>query len=101
MSEETQSDSIFGCLLQLFWSLVGPGLLLAAGAILVVNHPPLGSVADYVFLGLAILVGAARFLDRKPVQAGASVSRLKYLAVLAAVVALILVVAHLVAPRFA
>ena len=96
MSEEPKSDSTFGCLLQLTWSLVGPGLLLAAGALLVVIHPPLGSVADYVFLGLAVLVGAARVLDRKP-----GVSRLKYLAVLAAGVALILVVAHLVAPQLA
>ncbi len=96
MAEETRPDSTFGCLLQLVWTLVGPGLLLAAGALLVVNHPPLGSVADYVFLSLAVLVGAARVLDRKP-----GVSRLKYLAVLAAGVALILVVAHLVAPRFA
>ncbi len=95
MSEET---STFGCLLQLIWNLVGPGLLLAAGALLIVNHPPLGSVADYVFLGLAVLVAMAWVLDRKPVQAGESVSRLKYLAVLAAGVALILVVAHLVAP---
>jgi hypothetical protein len=96
MTQETQPDSTFGCLLQLFWSLVGPGLLLAAGSLLVVNHPPLGSVADFVFLGLAVLVGLARILDRKP-----GVSRLKYLGALAAGVALILVVAHLVAPRLA
>jgi hypothetical protein len=96
MTQETQPDSAFGCLLQLVWTLAGPGLLLAAGALLVVNHPPLGSAADCVFLGLAVLVGSARALDRKP-----GASRLKYLAVLAAGVALTLVVAHLVAPRFA
>ena len=101
MAEETKSDSTFGCLLQLIWNLVGPGLVLAAGALLVVSHPPLGSAADYVFLGLAVLVGVARVLDRKPGQDGASISPLKYLAALAAGVALILVVAHLVAPRFA
>ena len=98
MAEEPRTDSPLGCLLQLFWSLVGPGLLLAAGALLIVNHPPFGSWPDYVLLGLAILVGLARMLDRKPESSG---SRLTYLGVLAGGVIVILAVAHLVAPRFA
>lgn len=100
MPEDSQSDSMFGCLLQLFWSLAGPGLLLAAGALLIVNHPPFGWV-DVLFLGLAVAVGMARVLDRQSGSSSSPAARLKYLGGLAAAVALILFVAHVVAPRFA
>ena len=103
MSEETPNTSTPGCLVQLFWTLVGPGLMLAMGAMLVVNRPALGTWPDYVFLGLTASIAFARLLDGRPAgsrPSTASAGRLKYVAILAGVALLILVVAHFVAPRF-
>jgi len=101
MSEETPTTSTGGCLLQLFWSLIGPGLLLAMGAMLIVHRPALGTWPDFAFLGLAAAVALARCLDGRPPEArpSAAASRTTYLAVLAGAALLILAVAHLVAPR--
>jgi hypothetical protein len=108
MAEEPRTNSMGGCLLQLFWTLVGPGLLFAMGVLLIVNHPPLGSWPDFAFLGLALAIALARLLDgRKPESASPAATNpvgsgpLQYVAILAGVPLLILVVAHLVAPRLA
>jgi hypothetical protein len=106
MTEEGQSDSMAGCLLQLMWKLFGPGLLLAMGAILIVNQPALGTWPDYAFAGLAIFVALARIVDRMAPSATseggkdtAASNRLRYVGILAAIVLLIFVIAHFVAPK--
>lgn len=103
MSEETPTTSMGGCLIQLFWTLVGPGLMLAMGALLIVNQPALGTWPDFAFLGWTAAVALARFLDGRPSERrtpAASAARFKYIAVLAGAALLILAVAHFVAPRF-
>ncbi len=106
MPEATRTGSTCGCLLQLFWTLVGPGLLLATGAMLIVQQPPLGAWPDFAFLGLASAVALARLLDTRPTEPEAETGaipaasgRFRYVALLAGVVLLILAVAHLLAPR--
>ena len=103
MSEETPTTSTGGCLLQLFWTLVGPGLMLAMGAMLIVNQPALGTWPDFAFLGWTAAVALARLLDGRPAGSGtstASANRFKYIGNLVGAALLILVVAHFVAPRF-
>ncbi len=111
MSEtsQTYTGSTGGCLLRLFWIMVGPAVLLIMGAVMIVHRPALGTWPGFVFLGWAAAVALARLLDREPAEGTApgsaplsgSRSRFLYMAVLTGVALLILALAHVAAPRFA
>ena len=90
----------------MFWLIVGPAIVVILGLVLVLHHPRLGSVFDFVFAGAALLAIGARYLDRqKPAEPGgdsgdlASTSPTKYAVVLLIVVAALFAFGHFVAPR--
>jgi hypothetical protein len=99
MTQDEQTASNTGCLIQLVWTLVGPCLLLVTGALLILDRPPLGTWPDFVLLGIALAVALARMADGRPPAEARTPGRRAYVAVLAAVTALILLVAHVLAPR--
>lgn len=107
MEETSQSqDSMGGCLLYLFWTLVGPGLLLALAAYQLLNRPEVGSPSDFVFGGLVLAVVLARLLSRQkgaPPDAGgtdpAQTSRIKYVVGVLVISAAIYVIGHFVLPK--
>lgn len=92
-----------GCLLQVAWSMVAPGLILIAGASLIVERRSIGSVQDWFLLGTVALAIAARSLDTTtgtdaaPGEAPPP-GRGKYAAWVLALGALLFVVGHFVAP---
>lgn len=95
-----------GCALTVFRMLVGPGLILAAGMALVMNKAPLGSLWDYVFLGVVLATIVAGLLaPRKAVSASPKpgelqpMSRFKYFIVVLGVAAAFFCFAHFVAPK--
>ena len=108
MSEPHESPSpapasLGGCLSQLVWSMLAPGLVLIAGSLCVLKHRPIGSPEDW-FLLAAVSAGiVARFRDpAKPGTTGpegeAPVSPRKYAAWMVAVGALLFGIAHFVVP---
>jgi uncharacterized membrane protein len=98
---QPQYESATGCLIRIYWNLLGPGLLFVAGAAGVANRPRLGSVWDAVLAAILISLVAARFLDRgkTPVPAAdAGPSRGVYAAAAVAAAGVIFTVVHGVIP---
>lgn len=97
------ASSLGGCLFQLVWSMLGPGLVLIFGSIALVNGGPVGSVPDWLLLGAVALSIAARWADPAPVgerapgEPGAP-PRGRYVLWVAGGAALLFVLAHFVVP---
>ena len=108
MSEAKERDSnpgapMSGCLLQVVWSILAPGLILVAGSLVVAQCRPPGSAPDWFLLGAVMLAIAARSLDpTKPVASGTDEAQLpnplKYTLLVVAGGALCFVIGHFVAP---
>ncbi len=99
-------DSAGGCILHLFWTLLGPGFLLVLGLFLFANRPAVGSAFDLVFAGSVLALIVARLLDptrgSASTQGGTDVartSRLKYVVGVLAVAGLIYGLARFVVPK--
>ena len=105
MPESEAETPMGGCLIRFFWLLVGPGSLIIAGLMLVVQRPRLGSPLDFVFAGIAAACIAARVLDpAKPEGAKSSgdlsqSSPKKYLLGVVVFAALVFAVAHFALPK--
>ena len=96
-------SSLSGCLFQLIWSMLAPGFVLIAGALCVLNHPPIGSREDWFLLAAVVVAVCARFLDPSPAgitgpEGETPVSPRKYAAWMAAAGGLLFVIAHFVIP---
>ena len=102
--DKTPEISTFsGCLLQLLWSTVGPGMVLIAGLWSVLEHGPIGSPQDWFLAATTVVAVGARFLDRTKVDPSSrDAARLphpwRYAGVVTGTAALCLVLAHFVAP---
>jgi hypothetical protein len=92
-----------GCLFQMFWSSVGPGLVLIAGAVVLANGSPVGGTADWCLVGAAVASVVGRMLDPSPpAPAGPGEApppgRWAYAAWIAGGAAAVFVLAHFVLP---
>jgi len=102
-NQDPQPAPVTGCLLQIVWSIVGPGLVLIAGALSIFEHRPIGSPQDWFLLGAVVASIASRFLDpSRPGEARAGGDAppgpWKYAAWIAGAGVLAFVIAHVVAP---
>jgi hypothetical protein len=93
-----------GCLYQVLWSILGPGLVVVAGSVGILRGLPLGSAPDWFLLGAVILSVAARWLDPTPAREpgpgeGRPPSRGTYAAWIVGAGAVLFAVAHFVVPR--
>src|SRR5690242_2146992 len=94
-SAPTPQSSLAGCLSQVAWSMLAPGLVLIAGTLCALRHPAVGAGEDW-FLLAAVAGGIlARFLDASP---SGMAGRGRYAAGLAAAGAFLFVLAHFVVP---
>jgi len=94
---------VSGCLLQIVWSMLGPGVVLIAGCIVVIEERPVGSAPDWVLLGAVLAAVVARTLDRaEPGTAAAGEAtppgRAGYAAWVAGAGAMFFALGHFVAP---
>lgn len=102
---EPPATSPAGCVVRIFWAILGPGLVGAVGFILILNKPPMGSALDFVLLAGLILLIAARLIDSASGTAlpGSTdigrTARRKYIVGVVVFGALVFVIAHVVAPR--
>jgi len=103
---EPQESSSSGCFFTVFRMLVGPGLILATGAALIVNKARPGSVWDFIFLSaVAATIGAALLSTRKPPSASPQpgeiqpMSRSRYFLIVLGAAGAFYGFAHFVAPR--
>jgi len=103
--QQTQYESLTGCLLKAYWTLLGPGLLFVAGAAGAANKPRLGSVWDYALAAILLSLVAARLLDRskpaaEPAPDGgkARLNSGKYIGIVVAIAAAIFGIIHWVIP---
>ena len=88
MSQDSEINSMSGCLARLFWIIVGPALLLVCAFVIASSQPAaIPGVLDIIYGGLLALVIIARLVDRPPkskpeeYKAGMD-SALKYISVL-------------------
>jgi len=105
-SQELHETSATGCFLSVFRLLVGPGLIFATGAALIMNKAPLGSVWDFIFLGaVAATLVVALLAPQKPAPASPQqgdiqpMSRSRYFSLVLGVALAFFCFAHFVAPR--
>ncbi len=101
--QDSPSAPMSGCLLQLVWSMLAPGMVLIAGALAAVKHRPIGAAPDWFLLGAVVVAIAARFLDPTKREAatpgeGHLLSPWKYAASVAGGGVLLFILAHFVAP---
>lgn len=100
MSEIT---TVSGCILAAFRNLAGPGILLAVGAVHLVEHPPIASFLDLLFLAVAGANVVAGMLYTPPapppqIQSGEvrGMSQAVYLGVILGVTVLVWLLSHFV-----
>ena len=104
MEEKPQYTSMSGCLMRLFWSMAGPALVLVSSLLIIANRSPYGSVSDFVLVGGAFASIVARFLDPGVVDStrnDGDIGKLPpktYAAWMLIGAAIVLVIAHSVAP---
>lgn len=103
MTESQPETPMGGCLLRMFWLIVGPAIVAVVGLILILHHPRPGSALDVVLLAATMAAVAARVLDRPKSgdePGGLASSRPTGYVIGIVVAAVVLfVVGHFVAPR--
>ncbi len=95
---QPQYESATGCLIKVYWTLLGPGFLFAAAAAGVANRPRLGSAWDYALAAILLSLVVARLLDRGHAGGGTGLNLGKYTAIFTAIAAAIFGIVHGVIP---
>lgn len=102
--ENAQYTSMGGCFMRVIWAMVGPTFVMVSSLLIIANKSPYGSVPDFVLMAGAIASVIARFLDPGVVVPGkddGDIGRLspkKYALWMLLAAAIVLVIAHSVAP---
>ena len=95
-SREPDYAPMSGCLYRLFWTLLGPGLLLVTGVAMIAVQAQPGSVLDFVYLGVLLALLSARLLDPEKTE---TAGRGKYAVGAFLAATALYLFAHFAAPR--
>ena len=104
VEEKAQYTSMSGCFMRVVWGMVGPAFVLVISLLIIANKSPYGSLPDFVMLAGAIASIVARYLDPGVVDPTkndgdiGTFSPKKYAAWILIGAAIVLVIAHSVAP---
>jgi putative exporter of polyketide antibiotics len=104
LEEKAQYTSMSGCFMRVMWAMVGPTLVLVSSLLIIANKSPYGSFPDFVLMAGAFASVVARFLDPgliDPDRNDGDIGKLspkKYALWMLMASAIVLVIAHSVAP---
>ena len=100
MTDSQPETPLGGCLIYIFWVVLGPIAAFLTGLILILQRPRIGSALDFVFAGCVLASIGARFLGRRtPDGDEPRTSAAKYAVGLLAAALSMFAFAHFVAPR--